>query len=240
MLAELRRLEMHVAVDAAGRRNQAFGVAYRGRHAAHQFRVHAIHHLRVACLADGDNLAVLDAKVAFDDAENGIDDRRVADQHVERALRGGMAGLQAHAVAQRFAAPVQALVARHRVVVLDLRKEGGIAETNGVAFGGAVHCGVFFAGHSGHCLFLSVTSDSDWVEGSMRSCPLVARRATRLDEGKSTRTVRVPWQGTLCVPCPVEFRSRLVESGSAGTPLTRGATPGAAFFWLLFLAAQEK
>ena len=45
-----------------------------------------------------------------------------------------------------------------------------------------------------------------------------ARRAARLDKGVSARTVRVPWQGTLCVPCQVEFRSRLVESGSTGAP----------------------
>src|SRR5258706_4158442 len=48
--------------------------------------------------------------------------------------------------------------------------------------------------------------------------PLEARRAARLDKGFSARTVRVPWQGTLCVPCQVEFRSHLVESGSAGAP----------------------
>jgi hypothetical protein len=57
----------------------------------------------------------------------------------------------------------------------------------------------------------------------IRCSPLVARRAARLDEGKSTRTVRVPWQGTFCVPCQVEFRSRLIESGSAGLPREYGA-----------------
>src|SRR5882724_4691067 len=39
----------------------------------------------------------------------------------------------------------------------------------------------------------------------------------------STRTVRVPWEGTLCVPSQVEFRSRLIESGSAGAPREYGA-----------------
>src|SRR4051812_34304159 len=58
--------------------------------------------------------------------------------------------------------------------------------------------------------------------------PLVARRAARLNEGRSTRTVRVPQRGTLCVPRQVEFRSRLIKSGSAGLPFEKGATPGAA------------
>ena len=53
--------------------------------------------------------------------------------------------------------------------------------------------------------------------------PLEARRAARLDEGVSTRTVRVPQQGTFCVPCQVEFRSRLIEAGSTGAPRERGA-----------------
>jgi hypothetical protein len=86
-----------------------------------------VHHFRIAGLADGDDLAVLDADVAFDDAEHRIDDRRVANQHVERTLRRGVAGFQAHAVAQCLAAAVQAFVARHRVVMLDLGEERRVA-----------------------------------------------------------------------------------------------------------------
>jgi len=58
---------------------------------------------------------------------------------------------------------------------------------------------------------------------SICSSPLEARRAARLDVGKSTSTVRVPWQGTLCVPCQVELRSRHIEAGSAGAPRDNGA-----------------
>ena len=61
------------------------------------------------------------------------------------------------------------------------------------------------------------------IEGRNVRIPLVARRAARLDVGKSTSTVRVPWQGTSCVPCQVELRSRHIEAGSAGLPRERGA-----------------
>ena len=57
----------------------------------------------------------------------------------------------------------------------------------------------------------------------MPCIPLVACRAARLDVGNSTSTVRVPWQGTLCVPCQVELRSRHIEAGSTGLPRERGA-----------------
>ena len=41
------------------------------------------------------------------------------------------------------------------------------------------------------------------------------------------------------MPCQVEFRSRLAGTGSAGSP-QKGHDTGAAFFWFLFLAEQEK
>ena len=53
--------------------------------------------------------------------------------------------------------------------------------------------------------------------------PLEARRAARLDGEKSTSTVRVPWEGTLCVPSQVELRSRHIEAGSTGAPPEKGA-----------------
>ena len=50
-----------------------------------RFGIDPVHHRRVARLADADDLAVLDADVALDDAEHRIDHQRVAEQHVERA-----------------------------------------------------------------------------------------------------------------------------------------------------------
>ena len=50
----------------------------------------------------------------------------------------------------RNGAPMQALVARHGVVVFDLGEQRGVAQTYGVAFGGAVHCGVLAPRHLCH------------------------------------------------------------------------------------------
>src|SRR3954454_1543000 len=70
--------------------------------------------------------------------------------------------------------------------------------------------------------------------------PLVARRAARLDMGKSTSTVRVPWQGTSCVPCQVELRSRHIESGSAGPPAEQWARHRGGLPLVTFLGRARK
>jgi hypothetical protein len=85
VLAKLRGVEMHMDIDAARRRDHAFRIAHHGGRADDQLRMHAVHGRGVAGLADGDDLAVLDADVALDDAEHRIDHERVAEQHVERA-----------------------------------------------------------------------------------------------------------------------------------------------------------
>ena len=54
----------------------------------------------------------------------------------------------------------------------------------------------------------------------------MARRAARLDKGLSARTVRVPQP-----PCRVK-QHRVTPA--------KGRDTAAAFFWFLFLAAQEK
>ncbi len=112
--------------------------------------MHTVHDLWVAGLADGDDLAVLDADVAFDDAEHRVDDQRIADQHVQGAVVAVVPRHQPHAIAQGLAAAVQAFVARHRMVELDLGQQRGVAQAHGIADGGAEHGGVFFAGHRGH------------------------------------------------------------------------------------------
>src|SRR5258706_13629214 len=49
-----------------------------------------------------------------------------------------------------------------------------------------------------------------------------------------------PIAGTLCVPCQVEFRSRLVESGSAGAPREYGARHQGGLLWVTFLGRAKK
>src|ERR1700720_1658096 len=99
-------VEMHVHVDAARRRDQAFAVAHRRRRPADQRRMDAVHDRRVAGFADGDDAAVLDAEIALDDAEHRIDQHGIAQQHVERAGGAVVAGGEPHAVTQGLAAAV--------------------------------------------------------------------------------------------------------------------------------------
>ena len=80
-----RGIEMDMNVDAARRGDQAFGIAHRRCRAADEVGVDAVHGRRIAGLADVDDAAVLDADVAFDDAEHGVDHQGVAQEHVERA-----------------------------------------------------------------------------------------------------------------------------------------------------------
>ena len=110
---------MHVHVDRAGRRDHALAVAHRGRRRDEEARIDAVHDGRIAGLAEADHAAVLDAEIAFDDADHRVDDEDIAQQQVERALGAGHAGREPDAVAQSLAAAVQAFIAIDRVILLD-------------------------------------------------------------------------------------------------------------------------
>ena len=118
VLDEAGRVEMHVHVDRARRDDHALAIAHRRARADDQAWIDAIHDGRIAGLADADDPAILHADVALDDAQDGIDDERVAEQEVERAIGVGDARGEAEAVAQRLAAAVQAFVAIDCVVGL--------------------------------------------------------------------------------------------------------------------------
>ncbi|KPW91216.1 Uncharacterized protein ALO75_05351 [Pseudomonas syringae pv. coryli] len=186
VIAELRGVEMHMHVDTAGGDDQALGIAYGRGDAADQLRVYAVHDLRVAGLANGHDLAVLDTDVAFDDADHRVDDQRVADQHIEGAVSAVMPGHQAHAVTQRLATAVQALIAGHRVVELDFGQQRGVAQAHGIASRGAVHGGVFLARHRCHASgSLEVLG-----AGTLQRCEL-AGRIVQVAIGQATEAVDV-------------------------------------------------
>ena len=111
---------MDMYVDAAGGRNQALAVAHGGRRGTHEPRVDAVHDGGIAGLADRDDPALLDADVAFDDAQDRVDHDDVADQHVQRTRRAVIPGAEPDTVAQGLATAMQAFIARHGVVVFDL------------------------------------------------------------------------------------------------------------------------
>jgi hypothetical protein len=117
-----------------------------GGQAALQPRRDAVHHLRVAGLADGADAPVLDADVGLHHAEHGVDDRHVGDHQVGRAAGAGDPVVHAHAFAQALAAAEDDLVAgRAAQVALDLDEQTGVAETDAVAGGGTEQADVLVA-----------------------------------------------------------------------------------------------
>ena len=86
LLAQAGRVEVDVHVDAAGGRDHPLAGADVGTCAHDHARRDAVHQLRVAGLADAGDASVLDADVGLHDALHGVDDQRVRDHEVERAL----------------------------------------------------------------------------------------------------------------------------------------------------------
>ena len=142
VFAKPGRVEMHVDVDGAGRSDHAFAIAHRGRCRDDKARIDAVHDRGIAGLAEADHAAVLDAEIAFDDADHRIDDENVAQKQIQRALRAGHAGGKPDAVAQRLAAAVQAFIAIDGVILLDDGDQRGVGKTNAIADGRAVQRGV--------------------------------------------------------------------------------------------------
>ncbi len=132
VLALLRRQEMRVRFDAAGGDDEAVRMHDRRVRSAAQPGVDAVHHIGIAGLADGNDLAVANADVAFDDAGHGVDDRGVLHHHVERTGGVGAAGLETFAVAHALARAGGQFVAVVREVVFHFCKQRGVAEAHHV------------------------------------------------------------------------------------------------------------
>ena len=125
----LRRDHVDVAVDAAGRGDQALAGDDLGPGADHQPVGDAVHDVRVAGLADTDDAAVVDADVGLDDADQGIEDDGVRDDQVERAGGVREARRLGHPVPDGLAAAEDRLVAGHGQVALDLADEVRVGQT---------------------------------------------------------------------------------------------------------------
>lgn len=107
--------------------------------------VDIVHDVRVARLADADDVPVLNPDVGFVDA-GVVDDERVCDDEVG-GLAVGAAGRLPHALTEGLAAAELTLVAIGGVVLLDLDKELCVAEADEVTRRGAEHGGVCLALH---------------------------------------------------------------------------------------------
>ena len=96
--------------------------------------------VRIAGLADGENVAVLDADVGLHDAPM-VENERIGDDGIDGALPVGDLRLP-HAVADHLAAAEFHLLAVNGEILLDLDDEIGIGEPDAVAGRRAEHVGI--------------------------------------------------------------------------------------------------
>ena len=139
----LRADEMNVGVEAAGGEDLAFAGDHLG--ARPDDDGDAGLDVRIAGLADGEDLAVLQADVGFDDAPM-VEDQRIGDDGVDGARPVGDLRL-AHAVADHLAAAELHLLAVDAKILLDLDDQIGVGKPHAVAGGRAEHVGINGAAH---------------------------------------------------------------------------------------------
>ena len=120
---------MDVGIEATGGEDFAFAGDHLGAGADDDGDARL--DVRIAGLADGEDLAVLEADIGFDDAPV-IEDQGVGDDRVDRALLVGLLAL-AHPVADHLAAAELHLLAIGGEVFLHLDDEVGVGETHAIA-----------------------------------------------------------------------------------------------------------
>src|SRR5262249_14477528 len=143
-----RKDERDMRVDAARRDDLAFARDRLGAGADHVIDLGL--DVGIARLADADDAAVLQADVGLHDAPV-VDDQRIGDHGVDRALRARALAL-AHAVADHLAAAELHLLAVDGVVLLDLDEEIGVGKPHLVAHGGPEHVDIRRARDAGRAL----------------------------------------------------------------------------------------
>ncbi len=209
----LRADEMDVGVEAAGGEDFAFAGDHLG--AGPDDDGDAGLDVRIAGLADGVDVAVLEADIGFDDAPM-VENERVGDDGVDGALLVGDLALP-HAVADDFAAAELHLFAVGAEILLDLDDEIGVGEPHAVAGRRAEHVGVDRA------------ADVRWHNVScclLRYCRSSLHEANRLDR-KSIPSV-IPTAVHQALHCTLLLASRcacvssLVRSLAFGSPDERG------------------
>ncbi len=129
---------MDVGVEAAGGEDLALAGDHFGAGTDDDGDVRL--NVGIAGLADGENIAVLDADVGLHDPPM-VDNERIGDHRVDGARPVGDLRL-AHAVADHLAAAEFHLLAVNGEILLDLDDEIGIGEPDAVSGGGTEHVGI--------------------------------------------------------------------------------------------------
>ena len=182
---------MDVAVDAAG--GQDFALTGNDFGARSDDNIDVRLNVGIAGFTDFMDPPVQQRHIGLDDAPM-VDDQRVGDHGVHRALRVGGLGL-AHAVADYLAAAKSHFLAIGRQVAFHLHHQAGIGQTHPVTGGGAEHVGIGTPRDAGH----------------QRRSPMILPRKPKIFRapryGTST-TLRV-WPGSKRTAVPAAISSRL-------------------------------
>jgi hypothetical protein len=133
-----------MGVDGTGRQDPPVARDDLGLRADHQVRVHPVHGVRVARLADAGDPAVADTDVGLDDPPV-VDDHRTRDDRVRGAVCARSTRL-AHGLADDLATAEHGLVTGASgtagTVLLDLDQQIGVGEPDAVTGGGPEQVGV--------------------------------------------------------------------------------------------------
>ena len=145
---------MNMRIDPAGRQDLAFAGNHLGSRPDDDIDTGL--NIRIARLADPGDAAVGDPDVRLDDTPV-VDDQRVGDDRIHRALRLGKLRL-AHAVTDDLATAELHLLAVDGEILLHLHDQIGIGQPHAVARRRAKHVGIGGAGDAGHQSSAPMTS----------------------------------------------------------------------------------
>src|SRR5258706_11509056 len=109
---------MDVAVDAACRDDHVLARDYFRRSRYHQFRIDALHRVRVSSLAGLDDSPIADSDVGLNDAPV-IDDQSVRNHQIQGASSACGSRTLPHAISNDLAASEGDLIAIGREILLD-------------------------------------------------------------------------------------------------------------------------
>lgn len=141
----LRADKVNVGIKSTGRHDLVFSSNDIGRRAHDHVRMHAVHHIGIASLADSRDQPILDTDVSLVDSAP-VDDQRIRNDGVQTFGCGPLRGL-AHALAKGLAAAERALISINRTVLFHPHPKVGQPQSDQVPGGGSKHPRISFAIH---------------------------------------------------------------------------------------------
>jgi len=135
--------EMNMAVDASRCHQHIFARDDLGARAYHQCGVYSLHRIGVASFTNLHDTSILNPNIAFHDAPV-IDNQRVCDDEVERAIRSLARGATAlpHTIANDLASAESDLIAIYGEIFLYLDQQFRIRQAHPVTCGWTVQVGI--------------------------------------------------------------------------------------------------